>query len=135
MKLEKKTKTEPAAEVVEAEKVEEEKKREGSEGAKGPVTTIMRERRPREFQIMKGDGERFGYTRGCGGCTSWFKGVGRQGHTEACGDRFRGLKEEARVKSAAGRKKEFEEKELEKRRRKEEKRKRRRKTEQRREVN
>ena len=43
---------------------------------------------PRRFRIAIDDAKRHGYTRGCGGCTSWFKGLGRQPHTDQCGSRF-----------------------------------------------
>ena len=36
-----------------------------------------KEKPPREFYITKKDAERYGYTRGCGGCSSWFRGLGR----------------------------------------------------------
>ncbi len=32
---------------------------------------------PRDFYISKQDAEKHGYTRGCGGCTSWFRGLAR----------------------------------------------------------
>ena len=87
----------------------------------GVVFIETRARVPRDFYIKKTDAERHGYTRGCGGCSSWFRGLGRQPHTEACRERFRELmREEAKVKLAQSRRQEFEEKELEKKRRKEE---------------
>ena len=70
-----------------------------------------REKEPREFYISKSDAEKHGYTRGCGGCSSWFRGLGRQPHTEECRKRFEGLmKDEAKVKNAKRRMEEFEEK-------------------------
>ena len=92
--------------------------------ATGNRTIIVetRERAPREFYIRKEDAEKHGYTRGCGGCSSWFRGLGRQPHTEACRNRFRGLmKDDAKVKNNAERKRDFEERELEKKKRREEK--------------
>ena len=95
--------------VVEAEEVEEEaEKRTGNEGG---VTVKMRQQRPKDFLIRKEDAEKHGYTRGCGGCSSWFKGLGRQWHTEKCRERFRELmKEDARVKNNEAKRKKFDEK-------------------------
>ena len=57
------------------------------------------ERIPREFYITHENAKEHGYTRGCPGCSSWFKGLSRQPHTSACRERFRGLMEnDARVK-------------------------------------
>ena len=78
-----------------------------------------RSRAPRDFYIKKTDAERHGYTRGCAGCSSWFRGLGRQPHTEGCRERFRKLmQDEAKVKLAQSRKEEFEEKEATKKKRK-----------------
>ena len=90
----------------------------------GPQVIIVetKNKPPREFYIKKTDAERLGYTRGCGGCNSWHRGLGREPHTEACRARFKELmKDEARVQNAEDRKKEFEERELNKRKRKDEK--------------
>ena len=77
---------------------------------------------PREFYIKKEDLDEHGYTRGCGGCSSVFRGLARQPHNDVCRERLRSiLKEGARVKNAEGRRKDFEDKELEKKRKKEEK--------------
>ena len=46
---------------------------------------------PRDFYISQEDARRHGYTRGCGGCSSWFRRRGRQPHSEACRERMRGL--------------------------------------------
>ena len=74
-----------------------------------------REKVPREFYSRKGDAEKHGYTRGCGGCSSWHRGLARQPHSEKCRERFcELLREEARVKNAEVRRKEFETKQLEK---------------------
>ena len=89
----------------------------------GVVFMETRDKTPRDFYIKKTDAEKHGYTRGCAGCSSWFRGLGRQPHTEACRERFRGLmREEAKVQHAAEKRKEFEEKQADKRRRKEERR-------------
>ena len=87
----------------------------------GIVFIDTRTKAPRDFYIKKSDAEKHGYTKGCSGCSSWFRGLGRQPHTEACRERFRGLmKDEAKVQHAQSRKREFEETQLDKRRRKEE---------------
>jgi hypothetical protein len=78
---------------------------------------------PREFQIRKEDAEKHGYTRGCPGCSSWFRGLARQPHTEKCRSRFGELmKEDARVKNALKRKEKFDEKVAQRQERKEQKR-------------
>ena len=54
--------------------------------------------------------EKHGFTRGCGGCSSWFRGLGRQKHSDACRERFRViLKDEKRMKNYEERMREFEE--------------------------
>ena len=60
------------------------------EAAKGGVAdglaiiTIQTENTtPKVFYIKKTNAERPGYTRGCGGCSSWHRGLGRQQHTKA----------------------------------------------------
>ena len=94
----------------------------GSTRCPGIIIIETKNKPPREFYIKKSDAERLGYTRGCGGCNSWHRGLGRQPHTEACRARFKELmKDEARVQNAEERKKEFEEREVNKKRRKEEK--------------
>ena len=78
------------------------------------------ERPPREFYIKKIDADRHGYTRGCGGCSSWSRGLARQPHTEGCRNRFKViLKDAARVVNAEERKKDFEKNEMAKRQKKE----------------
>ena len=73
-----------------------------------PVVIKVRELKPREFQIRKEDAEKHGYTRGCGGCSSWFRGLARQAHTPACRERFRELmKDDARKKLAEQKKAEY----------------------------
>ena len=42
---------------------------------------------PREFYIKKEDLEEHGYTRGCGGCSSVFRGLARQAHNDVCRER------------------------------------------------
>ena len=67
------------------------------------------EKIPRDFYISQRDAEKHGYTKGCGGCSSWFRGLGRQPHTEACRNRFRELmKNDAKVKNNEVRRNEFE---------------------------
>ena len=59
------------------------------------------ERAPREFYISKKDAEKYGYTRGCGGCASWTRGLARQPHTPECRERLRkAMAEDVKVKSA-----------------------------------
>ena len=70
-----------------SDKEKEEEPREKRE--EGGVTVKMGEARPRDFQIRKEDAERLGYTRGCAGCTSWFKGLAKQSHNNKCRERFR----------------------------------------------
>lgn len=94
--------------------------RSRGQGGGSTIYIETRERVPRDFYIKKSDADKHGYTRGCGGCSSWFRGLGRQPHTDACRERFRGLMQnEAKVQHAAAKRKEFEEKQLDKRRRKE----------------
>ena len=63
---------------------------------------------PRQFRISMEDAKKHGYTRGCAGCTSWFKGLGRQAHSESCRARFeKEMKEEAKVKRAKEQQEEF----------------------------
>ena len=51
----------------------EEKKRD--QGSGNTVVFVQtREKAPRDFYIRKEDAEKHGYTRGCGGCSSWFRG-------------------------------------------------------------
>ena len=72
--------------------------------------------------MKKFDAGKHGYTRGCGGCSSWHRGLARQPHTEECRRRFQELlKGEARVINAQGRKADFEQRELEKKQKKDEK--------------
>ena len=86
------------------------------------VFVDTRERAPRQFYITMKDLEKHKPTRGCGGCSSMYRGAGRQPHSEECRERFRKLLEnEAKVKNAEERRREFEEKEIEKNRRKKEK--------------
>ena len=67
--------------------------------------------RLRDFHITKEDEDSLGYSCGCGGCCSWFKGRARQPHTQECRERFRKLMaEEAWVQYAAEKRREFDEK-------------------------
>ena len=92
-------------------------------GPRGGIVFVeTRDKIPRDFYIKKSDAEKHGYSRGCAGCSSWFRGLGRQPHTEACRERFRGLMhDEAKVQHAQQKRQEFEMKQAEKKRRKEEK--------------
>ena len=75
---------------------------------------------PRDFYIRKTDAEKHGYTRGCAGCSSWFRGLGRQPHTESCRERFRRLmQDDARVQLAKSRRQDFEETQMHKKRKEE----------------
>ena len=76
-----------------------------------------RSKLPREFYITKEDLDEHGYTWGCGGCSSVFRGLARQPHNDMCRERLRGiLKEGAKVRNAEGRKHNSENKELDKKR-------------------
>ena len=71
------------------------------------MVVVTKERAPRDFYIKKTDAEKHGYTRGCAGCSSWFRGLGRQPHNEACRERFRTLmQDEAKVQHATAKRKE-----------------------------
>ena len=96
-------------------------------GSPGGIVFIeTRERAPREFYITYEDVKKYKITRGCGGCSSFTRGLGRQPHTDACRERFRDLmKDEVKVKQSEERKREFEERQKDKKGR----RKRRKKTE------
>ena len=66
-----------------------------------------RRRPPNDFHINIGDARTHGFTKGCGGCSSWFRGLGRRMHTEPCRKRFEGLmREEAKVVNAKRKKEE-----------------------------
>jgi hypothetical protein len=72
---------------------------------RNPIIVSTREKAPMGFYIKKEDAEKHGYTRGCGGCSSWFRGLGRQPHNERCRERFWDMmKEDAKVKNADERK-------------------------------
>ena len=67
-----------------------------------PVVVKTRQVAPRAFQIRNEDAEKYGYTRGCAGCSSWFRGLGRQPHSDECRDRFaKVMKEDAKYKNAS----------------------------------
>ena len=98
------------AEDPEKEAGEDEATKHEDDGGRSPepVVVKMREPKPREFQIRKTDAEKYGYTRGCGGCSSWFRGLARQAHTPACRERFRNLmKDDAKKKLAEQKKAEY----------------------------
>ena len=57
----------------------------------GRIVIETQEKAPRDFYIRKEDAELHGYTRGCEGCSSWFKGLGRQKHSDECRERIREL--------------------------------------------
>jgi hypothetical protein len=79
------------------------------------IVVKTRQTAPRAFQIRKEDAEKHGYTRGCSGCSSWFRGLGRQPHSPQCRSRFEELlKSDARFQNAERRKAEFEDKMREK---------------------
>ena len=72
--------------------------------------------------MSKKDEEKYGYTKGCSGCSSWFTGLGRQPHNPQCRARFEELmKDDAKVKNQKARVGEFLEKQEQKRIRKENK--------------
>ena len=88
----------------------------------GVIFMETRDKIPRDFYIRKTDAEKHGFTRGCAGCSSWFRGLGRQPHTEACRERFHDfMQNDAKIQLARSRRDAFEEVQLEKKRRKEEK--------------
>ena len=97
----------------------EERKTEG-EGVGDRVVVIdTREKAPICFYITKEIVEKHGITRGCGGCSSFYRGLGRQPHNEACRNRLREMmRDEAKVKNNEVRKNRNEEKVLAKKRRK-----------------
>ena len=73
--------------------------------------------KPRSFKITIDDAERYGYTRGCPGCTSWHRGLARQAHTHACRKRFENeMKNEAKVLRAKEQEEEFKRKVAKRRR-------------------
>ena len=92
---------------------EERSPREGEgQGAPGGgvVFVPVGEKVPRDVYISKKDAEKHGYTSGCPGCNSWFRGLSRQPHTPGCRKRFSELmKEDAKVLNYQARKREFEE--------------------------
>jgi hypothetical protein len=82
-----------------------------SRGNSSGIVIKVRSLPPRSFQIRKEDAEKHGYSRGCAGCSSWFRGLGRQPHSEQCRARFEQLlKDDARFQNAQRRKQEFEQK-------------------------
>ena len=78
--------------------------RRTEDDARGPEIVVKtRQVPPRAFQIRKEDAERHGYSRGCPGCSSWFRGLGRQPHMTECLDRFAGLMKAGSETSRRGR--------------------------------
>ena len=84
------------------EEIKEEVKKE-------KVKIIQTKRRPpNDFPIGIKDAEDHGYTKGCGGCSSWYRGLGRQPHTKECRKRFEGiLKETQKYKNWEARRDEW----------------------------
>ena len=79
----------------------------------------VREKQLQDFSITKKDVENHRPTRGCAGCSSMFRNMGRQPHSVECRERFRELlRNEARVQHNEAKRKEFEQRELAKRERK-----------------
>ena len=58
-------------------------------GAERIVFVDTKSKAPRGFNIKKEDLEAHGYTRGCGGCSSVFRGLARQPHKEKRRGRLR----------------------------------------------
>ena len=87
--------------VPEGAETEAEVRQEQSSGSSDKrVYVEVGEKVPRDFYISKKDGEKHGFSKGCGGCSSWFRGLGRQPHTEACRARFKEfMKNDAKVKN------------------------------------
>ena len=77
-----------------------------SAGGNGGIVFIeTKERPPRDYYITFEDVKKYGITRGCGGCSSFTRGLARQPHTEPCRERLRKLmKDEVKVKQAEERK-------------------------------
>jgi hypothetical protein len=95
--------------------VEPEALPETSRGDSSGIVVKVKSLPPRNFQIRKEDAEKHGYSRGCSGCSSWFRGLGRQPHSQECRARFEKLlKDDARFQNAQRRKQEFEQKVQEK---------------------
>jgi hypothetical protein len=83
----------------------------GARDGQAGVVVKMKAPPPRSFQIRKEDAEKHGYSRGCAGCSSWFRGLGRQPHSVECRARFEKLlKDDARFQNAMRRKEEYDEK-------------------------
>ena len=53
-----------------------------------PIVVKTQQVPPRAFQIRKEDAEKHGCTRGCPGCSSWFRGLGRQPYSDDGRARF-----------------------------------------------
>ena len=84
------------------------------------LTIVTKRQVPKEFYITKQDSENHGYTRGCPGFGSWFRGVGKQPHMAECREKFRKLmSDDARVQLANQKRQRFAEEEQERKRREE----------------
>ncbi len=91
--------------IPEEKAVDAEPGRERRQDEERTIIVGTRQVAPRAFYIRKEDAEVHGYTRSCPGCSSWFRGIGRQPHTAECRARFAELmKEDAKFKNAEKRK-------------------------------
>ena len=56
-----------------------EEERSQEETVRGDRTVVVdtRETAPRDFYISYQDAKKYGFTRKCGGCSSWSRGLGR----------------------------------------------------------
>ena len=89
----------------------------------GLVFVNTKESTPREFYINKADADKHGCSRGCGGCSSFTRGLGRQPRSDECRERFRkAMCGDAKVRNSVVRRREFKEKQNVKRKKKEDKR-------------
>ena len=90
----------------------------GSSGNK-VIFVDVREKQSQDFSITKKDVENHRPTRGCAGCSSMFRNMGRRPHSAQCRERFRELlRNEARVQHNEAKRKELEQRELAKKERK-----------------
>ena len=87
----------------------------------GLVFVNTRESAPREFHISKKDADKHGYIRGCGGCSSFTRGLGRQSHMDECRERFiQAMCQDAKVRNSEVKRREYEERQGVNRKKKEE---------------
>ena len=102
------------------EGVPAEEARETKEEVGKTVYLEVKSQVPRDFYLTTREIEKHRPTRGCGGCSSWFKGLGRQPHNDECRERFReAMKDEAKVKHAKEAREEFARRQEDKKKRKE----------------